>query len=305
MDGALLRSRSRGSPRRSRRRAARGPPRRRAGPGPSTGPPRPRRRRRAAKARARREIRARRAGRSTGRRARPARCTRRASELTVTVPRDHHDAHLAVARVALGHHARRERQHLEADVRPAGRRGRDVDERPVRGGAGRGMDDAGHSRAHSRNCRWADALRSYSARAARTVSCVGDLGDRHVPPAVVAGHAGVAVGLDVDHGRSTGPAPPRASASAARSSCDRPCPDDPRAQALGVGGEVDREHVGARGRGQAAVRPRRRRAALRWRRSGSGCRSRPSRPSARARRSTRSRGCRRARSRCRSARRPR
>src|SRR4051794_38073974 len=75
------------------------------------------------------------------------------------------------------------------------------------------------------------------ARAAHA-RVVGDLGHRHVPPALVVRHARVAVDLDVDDDWAVGA--PRARERSPHV-IRIPRPDEPRAEAFGVGREVDRE----------------------------------------------------------------
>ena len=141
---------------------------------------------------------------------------------------DRDDAALAIAGVALDRRARLQQQRLEADVAPAGRLRR-------HGGAERD-DQLAH--------RYDPLLRPRflvgSARGAHRL-VAADRGDRHVPPALVARHAGVAVGLDV---HDDGAAGVRLRLCERRAELvDRAGSQHARAEALRVGREVDRDRV--------------------------------------------------------------
>ena len=210
----------------------------------------------------------------------------------MAAPGDDHDAQLAPAgALRRATHAVVEREDLEADVAPAGRLGRDRDERAVVGRPLRGMDEQvahgassvlalrARARARTPRARRAPRRRRRPRRPARPTSPRSWARPRSGRPRCA---------------RRPGRRRARASSSAARSSSMRRGADHARAEALGVGREVD-----VRGA------QRRRASALRVGASSGGAAVRrapvvraeaaPSRPSARARRSTRSRGCRRAR----------
>ena len=153
------------------------------------------------------------------------------------MPADHDDAALAVAGVALGA-CPASSSTPRSRRAPAGRLGGDDDDRAVRTGPARD-DELAHGRSARRTAAGAGAAASYSARAARTGVVAADLGDRHVPPRLVARHAGVAVGLDVHDDRAA--AVPRASRERAAQLGDRARAQHARAEALGVRGQVDRQ----------------------------------------------------------------